>query len=112
MVGKLGVIVGLLLYGDEFKLEFPPTQKPVLKVASPWGGPIILKIAEKNAIKGLFNITVNNALRTPIFTYGKNTNDQWNNELKNYSPNWAILRIPRQVDMLLSLIHISEPTET
>ena len=110
MVGKLGVTIGITEFRN-FKIVFPPIKDPVLKVASPWGGPIILQIAYKNAINGTFKVKVTNALKAPTYILGKNTNDEWNNELKHYSPNWAVLRIPKQVDIFVNSFRIKYITD-
>jgi len=106
LVGKIKAFIG----HNEYSLTFP-LNKRINQIASPWGGHIIIFLENTTATKGEFQITIGNALRAPSFVYGQDTNEDWNNEIKKFSPKWASLRIPGQLDVYIQILKIKDITD-
>lgn len=107
LLGKIGINIGHY----EYKIWFPEMQKSVFKIGSPWGGLIVLWLTKKDSIKGEFTIKVDNAIKAPTYILGKSTNEEWNNEIKHYSPKWAVLRVPGQANIYVQTLKIKDITD-
>ena len=41
----------------------------------------------------VFEVKIKNAVKAPMFVYGKTTNEEWKT-IRKYSPPWSVLRVP------------------
>ena len=64
--------------------------KPRMEIGSAFGGLIFIDVPEKSA-DGTLAPTISNAVPAPWFRLGKDTNDEWSNELKLRPAPWAEL---------------------
>ena len=109
LVGKIGVTIG---QDNEVKMSFDHLTKAVNKIASPYGGLIIvyLKDIEATTKEGMFDVKIDNAVQAPYFTLGINSNEDWN-RVKKYSPPFSVLRIPGQMHIYIQTKHIQTITD-
>jgi len=93
LVRKIGIEIGQDKYWIRTKF-----QRETQKFASPFGGPISVSLFDKAATteKGMFDITVDNAVMAPYFVHGQTTNEEWETMKKSSAP-WAVLRVPGQI---------------
>ena len=109
LVGKIGVSIGQ----DEIvKVWFNPLTKDVNKIASPFGGLIIvyLKDYEATTKEKMFDVKIDNAVLAPHFSLGINSNMDWN-KMKKYSPPFAVLRVPGQMHIYMQTKHLQGVTD-
>ena len=104
LVHKIGVTVG---QDNENKIWFNPLSKATQKIGSPYGGLIIiyLKDIDASTSKGMFDVTINNAVQAPLFNFGTDTNKDWERMKHSASP-WSILRIPGRVHIYMQTMHV------
>merc|ERR1712179_67566 len=109
LVGKIGVTIG---QDDTVKLWFNLLTKAVNKIASPYGGLIIvyLKDIEATTQEGMFDVKIDNAVQAPYFSLGINSNEDWN-KMKKYSPPFAVLRIPGQIHIYIQTKYLQTITD-
>merc|ERR1719186_1246475 len=109
LVGKIGVSIG---QDDLVKMWFKPLRKSVNKIASPFGGLIIVYLKDIDATtkEGMFDVKIDNAVQAPYFSYGIDTNEDWN-KMKMFSPPWTIMRIPGQIHIYMQTQHLRNITD-
>ena len=85
LVGKIGVTVG---QDKENKIWFNPLSNSTQKIGSPYGGLIIIYLKDIDASKrkGMFDVTINNAVQAPLFNFGTDTNKDWERMKHSASP--------------------------
>jgi len=108
LLHKISVEIGQNHYHINYKRFSKTTQK----IISPFGGPIRVKIDDKDATtaKGMFDIIVDNAVEAPHFVFGQSTNEDWENMKKSAAP-WSILRVPGQVQIFAETLKIKKVTD-
>jgi len=86
-------------------------KKAKQKIASPFGGLIVLILndAASTTRKGMFDVTVENALEAPRFVFGKNTNEDWN-RMKHSAVPWTVLTVPGQMTIYIETLKIKSVT--
>ena len=94
LVNKIGVQIGL---SGQY-LYFGLIKKATTKIASPYGGLITLFMESRDATnkKGMFDVTIENALEGPNFVYEQSTNEDWN-RMKHLAVPWTTLNVPGQI---------------
>merc|ERR1712013_155160 len=94
------------------KVWFNPLTKDVNKIASPFGGLIIvyLKDYEATTKEKMFDVKIDNAVLAPHFSLGINSNMDWN-KMKKYSPPFAVLRVPGQMHIYMQTKHLQGVTD-
>jgi len=104
LVGKIGVNVG---QDNENKIEFHPLRDSTQKIGSPYGGLIIIYLNDIDAStrKGVFDVTIDNAVQAPLFNFGTDTNKDWERMKHSASP-WSVLRIPGRVQIYIQTVHV------
>merc|ERR1719186_1712489 len=109
LVGKIGVSIG---QDTPVKMWFKPLRKSVNKIASPFGGLIIVYLKDIDATtkEGMFDVKIDNAVQAPYFSYGIDTNEDWN-KMKMFSPPWTIMRIPGQIHIYMQTQHLRNITD-
>merc|ERR1719186_141778 len=109
LVGKIGVSIG---QDTSVKMWFKPLRKSVNKIASPFGGLIIVYLKDIDATtkEGMFDVKIDNAVQAPYFSYGIDTNEDWN-KMKMFSPPFTILRIPGQIHIYMQTQHLRNITD-
>jgi len=103
LVNKISVEIGHLHYQLKIRLK-----KAKQKIASPFGGLIILDLHDKNL--GMFDVTVENAIEAPYFVYGKSTNEDWS-RMKHLAVPWTILRVTGQMVIYIETLKVKEVTD-
>merc|ERR1719186_1352983 len=109
LVGKIGVSIG---QDDLVKMWFKPLRKSVNKIASPFGGLIIVYLKDIDATtkEGMFDVKIDNAVQAPYFSYGIDTNEDWN-KMKMFSSPFTIMRIPGQIHIYMPTQHLRSITD-
>ena len=58
-------------------------------------------------IKGVFEVTIKNAIKAPMFVLGETTNEEWKT-IRKYSPPWSVLRVPGQLQVNIQTLYINK----
>ena len=83
---KISVVIGHFRYAIKYK----PFVRTTHKFASPFGGFLRVRLHNRwfTTKKGMFNITVDNAVEAPHFVLGQSTNEGWET-IKLIKKSWA-----------------------
>jgi len=103
LVNKISVRIG----HQHYQLDIGLMKKAKQKIASPYGGLILLVLHDKNL--GMFDVTVENAIEAPYFVFGKSTNDDWS-KMKHLAVPWTVLRVPGQVSIYIETLKVKSVT--
>jgi len=108
LVDKISVEIGQ----DHWRINYKKFVNTTQKFASPFGGLIRVKLDDRGATskKGMFEITVDNAIEAPHFVLGQSTNEDWENMKKSASP-WSVLRVPGQVHIFIETLKAKKVTD-
>ena len=52
-----------------------------------------------------------NAIEAPLFNLDTDTNEDWNNHIKNKPAQWTVFRFPGQLTFVLSTSHVKKNTD-
>jgi len=98
LLHKISVEIG----HDKYVIKYKKFVQTTQKFASPFGGFLNIRIHDRDATskKGMFDITVDNAVEAPHFVLGQSTNEDWENMKKTAAP-WAVLRVPGQIHIFV-----------
>ena len=67
-------------------------------IGSVYGGLIIVNLGAAHALTGqTFKIEFDNVIEAPLFNLDTDTNDDWNNHIKNKPAPWTVFRIPENI---------------
>ena len=55
----------------------------------------------------VFEVKIKNAVKAPMFVYGKTTNEEWKT-IRKYSPPWSVLRVPGQLQVNIQTLYINK----
>merc|ERR1712179_614860 len=108
-IGKISAHIG---QDDKAAIKFETLNKAVNKIASPYGGLILVYLSDIDATtkEGIFEVKIDNAVQAPFFTLGINTNEEWN-QMKMYSPPFTVMRIPGQIVIYMQTKHLQTITD-
>jgi len=109
LIGKISAFIG---QDEKVQIKFETLHKAVNKIASPYGGLILVYLSDIDATtkEGIFEVTIDNAVQAPFFSLGINTNEEWS-EMKKYSPPFTVLRIPGQISIYMQTKHLQTVTD-
>merc|ERR1711909_210340 len=109
LIGKISAHIG---QDDKAAIKFETLNKAVNKIASPYGGLILVYLSDIDATtkEGMFEVKIDNAVQAPFFTLGINTNEEWN-QMKMYSPPFTVMRIPGQIRIYMQTKHLQTITD-
>lgn len=75
-----------------------PIAAAVTKVASAFGGLVYIEVpARDQVVDGMLQVGISGAVAAPLFVLGKDTDEQWNSEIKMRPGPWAELACDKMI---------------